>query len=108
MTYDTRRFGCQALRVASVGGWFESGRRVVIAGDIFDVAFGLLETCGFLAEVVDFFAGDFGFAFALVAFFATGFFAGAFFAVGFFAVAFFATGFVFAMIFLLWIFSFKK
>jgi hypothetical protein len=76
--------------VAISGGWLGSGLRVVIAGDIFDVAF------DFLAEVVDFFAGDFGFAFALVAFFG-----GAFFAVGFFAVGFFAVGFAFAMIFLL-------
>jgi hypothetical protein len=72
------------LSVAISGGWLGSGRRVVIAGDIFDVAF------DFLAEVVDFFAGDFGFAFALVAFFGAGFFAGAF-----FVVAFLATGFFF-------------
>ena len=51
-----------------MGGWFESGRRVVIAGDIFDVAF------DFLAEVVDFLVG-------------------AFFAVGFLVVAFLVAGF---------------
>jgi hypothetical protein len=60
--------------VATLGGRFGSGRLVVADN---------------LAIAV------FGFAFALVAFFATGFFA-----VGFFAVAFLATGFFFvAMIF---------
>jgi hypothetical protein len=59
------------LSVAISGGWLGSGRRVVIA-DFADVVF--------------------GFAFALVAFFA-----GAFFAVGFFVVAFLATGFFFAV-----------
>jgi hypothetical protein len=66
------------LSVAISGGWLGSGLRVVIA--FFAVA-------------------DFGFVFALVAFFA-GVFDFAF-AVGFFAVAFLATGFgfVFAMIY---------
>ena len=66
------------LSVTKSGGWLGSGR--------------LADGIDFLTEVVvGFFAGDFGFAFALVAFFA-----GAFFAVGFFA-----TGFFFAMILLL-------
>jgi hypothetical protein len=65
------------FNVAISGGWLGSGRRVVIA---------------FFAFGAGFFAGDFGFAFALVAFFGAGFFAGAF-----LVVAFLVAGFFFAV-----------
>jgi hypothetical protein len=69
--------------VATLGGRFGSGRLAVICRPADGLVFVLAD-----------------FAFAVVAFFATGFFVAGFFAVGFFVVAFLATGFFFvAMIF---------